>query len=135
MNVPSWDKVTSCEKFSHSHTLESQIVWKSSALQCYWWNYQNAEMYLNFKNFQLKWTVLKHFFKRPKQWAAFRKLFSPPPDKSFFRRYTGLLTEIYRNIHTFASPVFRECSSWASRNGAVQFFFLYQPEACLLENV
>ena len=35
-----------------------------------------------------------------------------------------LLTDIYGNIQTFASPVFRECSSWASRNGAVQIFFL-----------
>ena len=78
--VPCWDKVTFYEKFSHSHTLEIQIVWKSSSLQCYWWKYWNAEMYLNFKNFQLKWTILKHIFTGPKQWAIFWKLFSPPPD-------------------------------------------------------
>ena len=34
-----------------------------------------------------------------------------------------LLTEIYRITQTFAFPVFRECSSWASRNGAVQIYF------------
>ena len=35
-----------------------------------------------------------------------------------------LHTEIYRNIQTFAFKVLQECSSWASRNGAVQCFFL-----------
>ena len=34
-----------------------------------------------------------------------------------------LLTEICRIIQTFAFPVFREWSSWASRNGAVQIYF------------
>ena len=34
------------------------------------------------------------------------------------------LTEIYRNIQTFAFKLLQECSSWASRNGAVQMFFL-----------
>ena len=49
------------------------------------------------------------------------------PDKSYYvsginiflRRYT----EIYR-IQTFAFEVLQECSFWASRNGAVQIFFL-----------
>ena len=31
---------------------------------------------------------------------------------------------IYRNIQTFAFKVLQECSSWASRNGAVQISFL-----------
>ena len=30
------------------------------------------------------------------------------------------LAEIYRNIQKFAFKVLQECSSWASRNGAVQ---------------
>ena len=34
------------------------------------------------------------------------------------------LTEIYRNIQTFAFNVLQECSSWAYRNGAVQMIFL-----------
>ena len=29
------------------------------------------------------------------------------------------LKEIYRNIQTFSFKVLQECSSWASRNGAV----------------
>ena len=32
-------------------------------------------------------------------------------------------TEIYRNMQTSAFQLLRECSSWASRNGAVQMFF------------
>ena len=35
-----------------------------------------------------------------------------------------LLTEIYRNIQTFAFKELEECSYWASRNDAVQMFFL-----------
>ena len=32
--------------------------------------------------------------------------------------------EIYRNIQAFAFKELQKCSSWASRNGAVQIFFL-----------
>ena len=35
----------------------------------------------------------------------------------------NVLTEIYRNIKTFAFKVLQEYSSWASKNGAVQMFF------------
>ena len=49
---------------------------------------------------------------RPKQRAALRKIF-----------ISVYLTEIYRNIQTFSFKVPEECSSWASRNGAVQIFF------------
>ena len=34
------------------------------------------------------------------------------------------LTEICRNIQTFAFKVLQKCSSWASRNGVVQMFAL-----------
>ena len=67
-----WEKMTFYEKFSHSVILETQIFWKISAFQCYWWKCQNVEIYLNFHKFQLKWKTLKHFT-RPKQWAAFMK--------------------------------------------------------------
>ena len=33
------------------------------------------------------------------------------------------LTEIHSNIHTLAFKVLQECSSWMSRNGAMQIFF------------
>ena len=32
--------------------------------------------------------------------------------------------DIYRNIHTFSFKLLQECTSWASRNGAVQMFFV-----------
>ena len=35
-----------------------------------------------------------------------------------------ILTEIYRNMQTFVFKVPQKCSSWASRNGAVQIFSL-----------
>ena len=69
-------------------------------------------------------------FTKPKQRAALRKLFSlpptnPPPNKILLRLWNkNFLTDIYRNIQTFAFKVLQECSSWASRNGAVQLFFL-----------
>ena len=39
-----------------------------------------------------------------------------------FKKY--FLTEMYRNIQTFAFWVHGECSSWVSRNRAVPIFFL-----------
>ena len=49
----------------------------------------------------------------------------PTPDKILLLLWNkNFLTEIYRNIQTFAFKVLQECSSWASRNGAVQMFFL-----------
>ena len=54
-----------------------------------------------------------------------RKLFSPLPDKISLRLWNKyFLTKVYRNIQTFDFQVPRECSSWTSRNGAVQMFFL-----------
>ena len=45
--------MTSFEKFSHNLTLEVQIVWKTSAFQCYRRKYRNAEKWLNLQKFQL----------------------------------------------------------------------------------
>ena len=84
---------------------------------------------MNFQKFQLKWKIVKRFA-TPKQWAALRKLFRlpsthPPPDKILLGLWNKKsLTGIYRNIQTFAFKVFQECSSWASRDGALQMFFL-----------
>ena len=36
----------------------------------------------------------------------------------------NFLADLYRNIQTFALKMLQECSSWASRNVAVQMFFL-----------
>ena len=43
--------------------------------------------------------------------------------------------EIYRNIQIFAFKLLQECSSWASRNGLVQIFFLTPHKASLLEDL
>ena len=48
-----------------------------------------------------------------------------PLDKILLRLWNKIfLTDIYRNIQTFAFKVLQECSSWASRNDAAQMFFL-----------
>ena len=58
--------------------------------------------------------------------SLLRKLFSllpthPPSDIILLRLWNkNFLTEIYRNMQTFAFKVLQECTSWASRNGAVQ---------------
>ena len=50
---------------------------------------------------------------------------SLPSDKTLLHLWNKhFLTEIYRNIQTFAFKVLQECSSWGSRNGTVQMFFL-----------
>ena len=47
----------------------------------------------------------------------------PAPDKILLLLWNkNFLTEIYKNIETFAFKMLQECSSWAIRNGAVQFF-------------
>ena len=60
----------------------------------------------------------------------------PSPDKTLLRlSKKNFLKEIFRNIQTFAFKVLQECSSWASINGAVQYFFCHQTETWLLENL
>ena len=60
---------------------------------------------------------------------------SPEPDKILLRLWNKyFLTEIYRNIQTFAFEVLQEYSSWTSKNDAVQMFFWHQTEKCWLEN-
>ena len=84
---------------------------------------------MNFQKFQLKRKIVKHFA-RPKQRAALRKLFSSTPNHPFhphqIRSYhvSDIFKEIYRNIQTFDFKLLQECSSWASRTGVVQIFFL-----------
>ena len=47
------------------------------------------------------------------------------PDKSFLGlQNKNVLTEIYRNIQTFAFQVLRKSNYLGSRNGAVQMVFL-----------
>ena len=79
---------------------------------------------MNFQKFQLNWGSSKHFTS-PKQLSAWRKLFSPPPDKNILHLWNKKFhAEIYRSIKIFAFQGLPECSSWASWNGAVQKFFL-----------
>ena len=47
----------------------------------------------------------------------------PTSDKTLLRLWKkNFLTEIYRDIQTFAFKVLQKSSSWVSRNGAVQIF-------------
>ena len=83
---------------------------------------------VEFKKFQLKRKIVKHFT-RPKQQAALKKLFSLPqtpipPDKILISLWNKNLREIHRNIQTFAFKVLQESSCWVSGNGAGQMFFL-----------
>ena len=84
---------------------------------------------MNFQKLQLKRKFVKHFA-RPKQRRTLRILFSLPPsylsrDKTLLRLWIkNFVKEIDRNIQRFAFKVLQECSSWASRNGAVQISFL-----------
>ena len=66
--------------------------------------------------------------------SCLKKIIQPPPNPTphqikFLEQdlervwNKNFLTEIYRNIQTFAFKVFQKCSSWESRNGAVQMFF------------
>ena len=82
-----------------------------------------------FKNFYIKWKIVKHFA-RPKQPAALRKLFNllpfhPHQIKPYYvSEKKNLFRGIYRHIQIFAFKLLQESSSWASRNGVVQIFFL-----------
>ena len=85
---------------------------------------------VEFRKSHLKWKIVIHFT-RPKQRVALRNLFSPsppppapiPPDEILLcLRNKNFLTEIYRNIQTFAFKVLHKCSSCVSGNGAVQMF-------------
>ena len=87
------------------------------------WKYRNADFWVS-KNFNWNWNILKHFT-MSKQQAVTRKLFGSSPDKSLLRlQNKSFLTEIYRDIQTFAFQVLQKCSSWMSRNRAVQAIFL-----------
>ena len=51
---------------------------------------------------------------------------NPPPSDSILLNLWNkkFLMGIYRNIQTFVFKVLQECSSWTSKNGAVQMFFM-----------
>ena len=112
--ISYWEKVTFSEKFSHSLTLEVQIVWKMPAFSCYRWKYQNAE--------------------QRAAWRKFLSLPSPthsPRDKISLRLWNKtFLTEIYRNIKAFIC--FKSTSTNAvlgrPEMGQCKFFFWHQRE-------
>ena len=57
------------------------------------------------ENFQLKWKIVK--------------------------QAQNFITKIYRNMQAFAFKVVQECSSWESRKGVVQLFFLASKQKML----
>ena len=79
-------------------TLEIQIVWK---IHCFRAIGGNIEM---LKTAELQGINLKHFAS-PKQRSAWRKLFSPPPDKSFLPLWNKTFqTKINRDIKETCFP-------------------------------
>ena len=99
--IAYWEKMTLYKKFSNNQ--------RSNAIDG------------SVKKFQLKLELFKNFLS-PKQRSACRKLFSPPRDESFLHLWNkNFRTEIYR---IFAFQVLWECSSWKSRNDAVEMIFL-----------
>ena len=90
--------------------------WSSNCLENFSEILENSWISIKVKNFKT--------FSSPNQRASLRKFLVPLPDKSFLLLWNkGFLMEIYKNIQTFAFEVLRKCSSWASRNDAVQMFF------------
>ena len=75
---------------------------------------------------------MKNFkiFCKAKATSHLKEAIQPPPshalpDKALLRLWNKrFLKKIYRNIQTFAFKALQECSSWASRKGATQIFFL-----------
>ena len=68
---------------------------------------------------------LKNFIQSPPPPPPHPTPTPPPRDKTLLRLENKIfLKEIYRNIQIFAFKVLQECSSWVSRNDAVQIFFL-----------
>ena len=133
-------KVTSYVNFSHNLTFEVQTIWKILLFQYYWWKYWNTEKLLNFEKFQLKWKIVK-LFKRPKQTATFRNLFSLRLSpchqiKSYYvfktKIFLGRYTKIYRNL---LSKYFRKVVLGSQKMVQCKYFFWHQTEACLLENL
>ena len=114
------ENVTLFEKFSHSLTFETLIVWKILAFQCYWWKHQNARNTVEFPKLSIN---MKNFTRR-KHRSALRKLFCPPPDKSFLRTYTGMLSQWFENAVL-----------WLLEMVQCKFFFLTTTRNMLLENV
>ena len=121
--------MSSYEKSSHNLILEVQIIWKTSAFVVLMEVLKCLKI-VEFSKISIKIKIFKYFM-RLIQRAAFRKLFGPLPHKSFLRHWKwnkNFLTKIYRimnyDIMTLAFQVLRECSSWPSKNVAVQRFFM-----------
>ena len=76
---------------------------------------------------------IKNFktFRSPKQWSAWRKVFSTPPNKSFIRLWSkNFQMDIYRNIQTFAFQVLRDAVLGRLERVQCKCFFWHQTETC-----
>ena len=112
-------RVALYEKFSDNINLADQIAWKISVLQCYWWEYWNAAKSLISQKFQLK--TFKTLYKTQTV-SHLKKIILPPTRKKASCLWNGNFLMDNRNVQTFSFQVLWECSSQASRNGAVLFF-------------
>ena len=88
-----------------------------------WWKI------VEFSKISIKTKSCKTFCKAQTA-SRLKKTIQPTPNHPFhphqIRSYhvSDIFKEIYRNIQTFDFKLLQECSSWASRTGAVQIFFL-----------
>ena len=84
---------------------------------------------MNFQKISIE--IINHrTFCKAQTVSCFTKIIQPSPipsqpDETLLRLWNkNYLKEIFRNIQTFSFKVLQECSSWPSRNGASQYFFL-----------
>ena len=81
---------------------------------------------VEFSEISIKMKNCKTFYEAQKV-SHLKEIIQPspnPPPTIYCLWNKHFFTEIYRNMQTFAFKVFQECSSWPSRNGAMQMFFL-----------
>ena len=106
--------------------LQSKLPGK---FQCFNAIDRSIKMLFKFSNISIKMNDFKTFYETQTA-SHFQEIIQPSPnppplDKMLLHLWNKtFLTEIYRNIQTFAFKVLQKCSSWASRNIAVQMFSL-----------
>ena len=104
-----WEKVASYEKFNH----KSKLYGKFQRFHAIYGSVEILKI-VELLKISIKWKIVKHFT-RLKQRAALKKIILPLHKKWNLTasQQQKFVTEIYRNIQTFAFKVLQECSPWA----------------------
>ena len=119
-----WEKVTSYEKFNH----KSKLYGKFQRFNAIDGSIELLKM-VEYLKMSTKMKNCKTFYEAQTASRPSGNHSAPPNQiKSYYVSGTKIFlqrcTEIYRNIQKYtAFTVLQECSSWASRNDAVQMFF------------